>query len=324
MAGGNVKPIRLALIGLNEHMLSTLLPAALGTGRFTVGTAHDPILGVPAWLHDRAAFTLDQALSPELVDAAIICATPAVHFAVGSVALDLGLPTFVEKPMAIDFPAAQSLVERSALNNTPLHVGLNLSMAPAFRHMLQSVNDRRPDSMVVDLRYSASKPRGSRWEGLDARRSLLLSHAVHAFDLVLNTVEEPLRIRSVNAVPRTRAEQLCFVLLEGASTTVSLTLQNNAGFFDLDMGLLLASGERWRTNVTDAVEFVDSTPPGPANRWVREWRGSKIGRSGQSAGFEQELLAFAVSCAGNVQGEDLLDKALEGMRLVDEVDHWFL
>ncbi len=66
-------------------------------------------------------------------EAVVICSTTDRHVEVGLRALDQGCHLFVEKPIALDLPDAQRLVEAARLGRRTLAVGCNLRFHPGLR-----------------------------------------------------------------------------------------------------------------------------------------------------------------------------------------------
>ncbi len=80
-----------------------------------------------------------QQLASFGVDAVMIHATTSVHFQVAEYFLKLGIPAFVDKPLADDAEQVEKLYAISAQTAQPLYVGFNRRHIPLYNHHMQGV-----------------------------------------------------------------------------------------------------------------------------------------------------------------------------------------
>jgi myo-inositol 2-dehydrogenase/D-chiro-inositol 1-dehydrogenase len=124
-------------------------PALLGAGR--IGRLHGRLLAdqpavdqVVVWDIDperarrtagefggRAAPTLDEALRD--ADAVVVAASTDAHASLVRAAVDRGLPTFCEKPLAFDLPETVELVDHIDRAGVAVQVGFQRRFDPAYR-----------------------------------------------------------------------------------------------------------------------------------------------------------------------------------------------
>ena len=74
-----------------------------------------------------------EALLGAGLDGVAICAATGAHPELIGRALDAGLPTFCEKPVALDLPGARLIAERVAEGDVPVHIGFQRRFDAGFR-----------------------------------------------------------------------------------------------------------------------------------------------------------------------------------------------
>lgn len=73
------------------------------------------------------------------VDAVMIHAATSVHKQIASYFLQLGIPTFVDKPLADNAADVMELYDIASKHNAPLYVGFNRRHIPLYNHYLPEV-----------------------------------------------------------------------------------------------------------------------------------------------------------------------------------------
>jgi myo-inositol 2-dehydrogenase / D-chiro-inositol 1-dehydrogenase len=136
----------------------------------------------------RAHTSVEQMLDRERPDAVWLCVTPDRHGVPEVAMIERGVPFFVEKPVANDFPTAQGIAERLAATNLVVGVGYKyraLDTLPRVRQLLRE----RPAQMVLAAWHDAT-PSPSWWR--DAARSggQIVEQATHLVDLARLLVGE--------------------------------------------------------------------------------------------------------------------------------------
>jgi predicted dehydrogenase len=128
-----------------------------------------------------------EALLPA-VDAVVVAAPAAAHFALAGAALRAGRHVLVEKPIAATLAEADALAALAAERGVVLQVGHLLRYSAEHR----AISERMRRPLYMDcVRIAPFKPRGT-----DV--SVILDLMIHDLDLVLALVDSP--IASVDAV----------------------------------------------------------------------------------------------------------------------------
>lgn len=144
--------------------------------------------------HSVQARTLEEVLADESIHAMVVAAPAVEHGTLGLRCLDAGKHLFVEKPLALDVPAAQALVAKAAEVDRQLMVGHLLRYHPAFL----AVSDMVQNGSLGDLRYLYS----NRLNLGKIRReeNILWSFAPHDLSMLLALVgEEPSEVSAVGS-----------------------------------------------------------------------------------------------------------------------------
>jgi predicted dehydrogenase/nucleoside-diphosphate-sugar epimerase len=135
--------------------------------------------------------TVDQLLETESVDAAHVLVPPPRHFEVASLLLSRGVPTLLEKPMAISTSECSALHAAYERTHTPLGVNHNYIHHPAHQQ-LKSYLLRRVIGPVRQFSISYSMPlrqlaagQLSHWMFAHPA-NLLLEQAVHPLSQILD------------------------------------------------------------------------------------------------------------------------------------------
>jgi predicted dehydrogenase len=167
--------LRLAVIGCGRLAERGYLPAARRARGISLAAVADPIAercalvapGIPSF---RSATDVLAARAADV----LVLATPAsAHLADARKASELGLPTLVEKPPALDAQAAAAL---EALSPPPW-IGFNRRFEPGIARL-------RSNAPQVDMRLLLFARRSS-WRAHEVRDDVLLDLGPHLFDLAL-------------------------------------------------------------------------------------------------------------------------------------------
>jgi len=82
------------------------------------------------------------------VEAVAVCAAAETHYELAKAALRHGLPTFVEKPLALTVPQGEELAALAAERNLPLLVGHVLRYHPALAAVLSAIESGEIGSVM--------------------------------------------------------------------------------------------------------------------------------------------------------------------------------
>jgi myo-inositol 2-dehydrogenase / D-chiro-inositol 1-dehydrogenase len=125
--------MRVALIGAGRigALHGALVAAQPGVSLVVSDVDADRARSVASALGGGVAGTPEEAMGR--ADAVIVAASTHVHAALVRAAVDRGLPTFCEKPLAFDLPETEALVDHIGASGIPVQVGFQRRFDPAFR-----------------------------------------------------------------------------------------------------------------------------------------------------------------------------------------------
>ncbi len=147
------------------------------------------------------------------VDAVFITTWTSEHERLVAAAAERGVAVFCEKPLAVDAPSAQRMVDAVEAHGVATQVGLVLRYMPQFMHAKSLLADERAGRLLaVSFRDDQFIPLeshyGSTWRIDPARcgRGTLLEHSIHDVD-IMHWLCGPVRsvsgtVREVHGHPR--------------------------------------------------------------------------------------------------------------------------
>jgi len=125
--------VKIALLGAGRigRMHGTLVATQPGVDEVVVADV-DPARAAEAAtaIGGRVAETAEQAMDG--VDAVIVAASTDAHAGLVAAAVERGLPTFCEKPLAFDLPETVDLVDRIEARAATVQVGFQRRFDPAY------------------------------------------------------------------------------------------------------------------------------------------------------------------------------------------------
>lgn len=127
---------RIGLVGAG-FIAATHLDAVQLTDGLTVSAVIDPNLNAAGRLaqkarHARPFASLSQAIAAKAIDRVHVLVPPQHHKTLAVEAIDAGLPTLVEKPLAVSAADAAELVELARAKNVTLGVNQNFMFDPGL------------------------------------------------------------------------------------------------------------------------------------------------------------------------------------------------
>lgn len=144
--------------------------------------------------HGGRAMTLADVLRDDLIDAVVIAAPAAQHYALAKQALDGGKHVFVEKPLALKLRQAEELVMRAEQADRRLMVGHLLQYHPAFIKLKRLLREGELGRLqyVYSNRLNLGKFR--------REEDVLWSFAPHDISMILSLVaQEPSSVSAVGS-----------------------------------------------------------------------------------------------------------------------------
>jgi len=297
---------KVLMVGCGEHASENLIPSLAGIPAITVSGLCDndrnALEAAGRWFPNAAKLCRETLSEIDVApfDAVIVAATPQVHEHVARIALGLAKPIFVEKPPAV---LTQQLIELAALartNKTITCVGHNLRHSDAaiqFRNAIASPGFG--NAVAMEMRYLASKPRGTRWGLGSALRSFLLSHANHAIDLMIYQMGPIRQVVAARAWPELEggiAITVQFVFDSGAVGNLIAT--SYAPHFTISATVVSDAGSVVTMQGLHEVEVYRDNPMG--RRWGSVWRPRTLEAGFRFAGYQTELERFFAAIENNM------------------------
>ena len=134
-------------------------------------------------------------LEQEQLDAVWLCVPPFAHGPLEHAALELGLPFFVEKPLAVDLPTAVEVAARVRERALLTCVGYHWRSLHVVAQARQALQDRRVELLTAT--WLDSTPPAPWWSRRSGSGGQLLEQTTHLVDLARLLVGE---IRTVQAL----------------------------------------------------------------------------------------------------------------------------
>lgn len=134
-------------------------------------------------------------LEQEQLDAVWLCVPPFAHGPLERAALELGLPFFVEKPLAVDLPTAVQVAAEVRERGVLTCVGYHWRSLHVVAQARQALQDRRVELLTAT--WLDSTPAAPWWSRRSGSGGQLLEQTTHLVDLARLLVGE---IRTVQAL----------------------------------------------------------------------------------------------------------------------------
>jgi UDP-N-acetylglucosamine 3-dehydrogenase len=204
-------PLRAALVGAGQmgRFHARLLNEHDATDLVAVVDPEPEAERVAMLARARWLPSLDDLLTAEPVDFAVVTVPTAEHASVGVRLLEAGIPILVEKPIAASVEDAESLIDGAAAKGVPLAIGHVERFNPAVRELERRLVDRALGRVfqVHTRRLSPFPPRiGDTGVALDL--------ATHDLDLMCRLAGTAVRIAAETdrKAHRTREDLLAALL----------------------------------------------------------------------------------------------------------------
>lgn len=313
---------RVLIIGCGAHASDVLVPAVMSMGRVQVAGFCDLDADRSAALARRfnapaAGISPHDMIDECRPDAVILAGPPTMHVDAALHAFDAGAHVLVEKPPAVSTGELEKMVSAADSSGRVGMVAHNLRYTAAWRRAMERVADTSVESITVG--YHASGPAGSRW-GLPPHRAFLLSHAVHALDLLNDVLGPPTEtthhLRGVGDgrfVLSTQWRSRRDVLGIAVVTTCAPRF---------DWSVQIATGDACLIRIASASEVIvhgqrTEDQWGSGHRDI--WRARVLDTGFESAGYSAELdRFFDCICGQGVPSPSLADE-LPVYRALDEL-----
>lgn len=299
------RPVRVGVLGAGEQSTAHLVPALLRLPHARITVLADPVtarrdllaerLGVPVRLT-----SVTEVIASGQVDCIVAACPPRAHELIAAVAIEAGMPVFVEKPPAVSTTSLTELAAAAESAGVVTGVGMNFRWAAPIHRLRQALTDQTSGvPSMISVRHVASKPTSPMWD-LPLWRTFLLAQAIHPIDLLLTVAGSP--VVDIQPACRLAGHSVWLGLqLHHANGAISaLVCGNQASRFEHRVEVTTSTGitailtDLGELNV--AGERADRTGPGQRGTSSR-WRPSPLDVGYDRTGFGGELDAFCTAVA---------------------------
>lgn len=289
---------KVILIGCGEHSLESLIPSLAAIPSVNVTTLCDispaNLNAAGFWFPAAKHISKEKYFSDDLKghNAVVVAGPPQLHEDISRQAIELKLPIFVEKPPTIYTDGLEKLAAMALKNQVVTCVGHNLRHSDAaqeFQRTIRENNFGKP--VAMEMRYMASKPRGTRWGLESPLRSFLLSHANHAIDLMIyqmGKIKHTVAARVWPDVNGGVAITVQFIFESGA--VGNLLASSYAPYFQVSLSVLSDKG--CVAEMNGLREVVITGESDLDKRWHKQWRPRTLETGFRFAGYQTELETF--------------------------------
>lgn len=286
------------LIGCGEHSLDNLIPSLAAIPSVNVRTLCDidseNLNKARVWFPSAKHLSKEKYSPGDLGghSAVVVAGPPQLHEEISDIAIPLRIPIFVEKPPTLYTDGLEKLAALAIKNQVITCVGHNLRHSDAaheFQRTIRYKNFGKP--VAMEMRYMASKPRGTRWGMKSPLRSFLLSHANHAIDLMIyqmGKIRHTVAARVWPDVDGGVAITVQFIFESGA--VGNLLASSYAPYFQVNTSVLSDKGCVAEMNGLREVVMTGDKDLG--KRWHKLWRPRTLETGFRFAGYQTELEVF--------------------------------
>lgn len=283
------KRLRVALVGLGDIAAKAYLPVlAADPDVDPVLVTRDPARRARlqrAWRIDAGHATVQDALeSGDGLDAAFVHAATSAHPQIARALIGAGIPTFVDKPLALTLADSHAIVEAARDAGVSLAVLFNRRHAPAYAE----VAAWEGLDTVVLTKNRHRLPDEPRW--------FVVDDFVHVVDTLRFLIGERAELVDVSARPGPdgRLGRLAVVLREAGH--VGVGIMDRDGGQTVEVLEAMAPGRSRR--VTDLVDVVDRFDGAAHHRQPDNWA---------SVSAQRGFVAMVGGLLGSVRAGTVLD-----------------
>ncbi len=176
--------MRVALIGAGRigHLHARLLAATAGIDQLVVADAIDGrAAALAAEVPGAAADSIDGALGA--ADAVVIAASTDAHAGLIRTAIERGVPTFCEKPLAADLVDTLQLSREIDASGVPFQLGFQRRFDPGYREARRRIESGELGTIYA-LRLAGHDPAPPHEAYIPASGGLFRDFSIHDFDIL--------------------------------------------------------------------------------------------------------------------------------------------
>lgn len=275
--------MKIALIGLGDIAIKAHLPvlSQLPNVEWVFCTRNpERLQQLAKQYHVTETYTDYRDLAKAGIDAVMIHSATSSHPTLAAFFLNLGLPVFVDKPLADSYEQCERLYELAESKQAPLFMGFNRRYIPLYKQHLSGVTvdsnlggqvpaEQQPSGPLLSLRWE--KHRHDLPGGV---RTFIFDDFIHPLDSInvnANIEPEDLYI-TCQSTPAGAQLQLGRLDVQwqqnGALFHASMNRQHGATLETVSANYRNASyrfdsfteGSRWQNNIEERLKLADWTP----------------------------------------------------------------
>ncbi|WP_022940376.1 Gfo/Idh/MocA family protein [Psychromonas hadalis] len=253
--------MKIAIIGLGDIAQKAYLPILTQIEKLElVFCTRNPVTLTKLAKQYRIQQTYQdyRKLNKANIDAVMIHSSTASHSEIASYFLQLGIPTFVDKPLANNAFDCEKLYELAEQKQTPLYMGFNRRFIPLYQQHLHN-------EPLLSLRWEKN-----RFDLPGELRTFIFDDFIHPLDSV--NIYAKNSIEDINLITQFKGKQLSRLDLQWqqngtllhasmnrlygtTNEIVSFNYQNCSYQFDS-----FVSGTKWQANQQTTLRLADWTP----------------------------------------------------------------
>ncbi len=295
------RSLRIGFIGLGNQAAENLLPSVeqLKGAHLAAVCDIDPykIARFERSVGTANLFsTIHDMLQSDSVDLVVMSCSPQIHTLGAKLAIDAGIPVFVEKPPCTNLTELLDLADRARERRVTTGVGLNFRFAEPVRRATQILNSNRFGGLAhLDIRHFTNEPRAPMW-GLDSvARTFVLAQTIHVFDLAVALGGDLKKIEPEVSEVREGALIIRTELLFANGASASILTGSASPSFEFAVTAIgrnngvLSLDNLWTLEVLD--EVGGAYRPGE-KRWSERWHTGPLESGYARPGYLGELQSF--------------------------------
>jgi predicted dehydrogenase len=292
----------IGVIGIGEQSWDNLLPALAVNEAFNITAVSDIDRNkreIAARNYGATPYPDHATLLREhSVDVLVVASQPQVHYEVLKSAIPEGIPTFVEKPPALDISQLYSLANLNQKHKTPTAVGLNFNFAEPVNFLKGLIEDEGFGEIeCIKICHMGDKPTNTMWGLPTISKSFLLSQAIHPLGLLFSLGKpsgefDPCIHSYSNEYGVTfNVNMVLSQVGSGAKFTADLLTKSSAPFFQWELKITSTKGVIVNINSLFEIEVYSHCGYNDfikKRKWWREtWKPSPL-----SGGYERNGYAL--------------------------------
>ncbi|MCQ1058952.1 Gfo/Idh/MocA family protein [Photobacterium sp. DNB23_23_1] len=275
--------MKIALIGLGDIAIKAHLPvlSQLPNVEWVFCTRNPQRLQQLAkQYHVTETYTDYRELAKAGIDAVMIHSATSSHPMLAAFFLNLGLPVFVDKPLADNYEQCERLYDLAESKQAPLFMGFNRRYIPLYKQHLSGVSiDTKREEHVPAEQLSSGPLLSLRWEkhrhGLPGEgRTFIFDDFIHPLDSINVNANIDLEDLYITCQSASVGSQLQLGRLDvqwqqnGALFHASMNRQHGATMETVSANYKNVSyrfdsfteGSRWQNNIEKRLKLADWTP----------------------------------------------------------------